>query len=105
DRRSGHSRQHHEQQRGNDERAAPHPIFNYPWMTLPAREIQPELTKRTQISVEEETGRATERGPKHENAEPNTRQAVNVINQARRKQRMQLRQKDNLPCVALHCSF
>src|SRR5690606_21495983 len=68
----------------------------------PAKEVHAELAKCPKVHVKNDPRQSTEQRPKHARPEANTADAVNVVDEADRKQRVKLAEEDDFPAVFLN---
>jgi len=97
-----HSAEYYQKQCRCQKRAAPYPIFNHARITFPAHNTYRKLTQGSGINVQKKTRCPPDRSPKHVAAKPDSRYAVEIVQQASREKWMQLTQQNNLPALALH---
>ena len=75
------------------------------WSACSARHIHPKLAERAYKRIEKQTRTLTERDPKQAAADTHPRQAVEIVQKARRRQWVKLRQDDDFPAVPFDCAI
>ena len=71
-------------------------------MRFAPRQVQSQLSQRSQIGIKKQPRSLPDCHPKHTSSKFDAGQAVEVIEQARRKKRVELAQENNLPSFPLH---
>src|SRR5437660_12825848 len=97
--------QHDQQQYGRHEDTSPDPVLDCSRVIFTTHDSDCKLPERPNVNIQKQPRHPADRRPEHVRAKSNPCQAVKIIEQARRKTRVQLTQQDNFPALTFNSTI